>query len=325
MKNHILLLSVICFTLPLMACDFKFTGIEEGNQSNSQTSSLNNNENSVFDDAYFNKRFKFSAINDGFGHIVGYQIDKYIWNNNCDVLVLPEHYKDLPVTYLTSGVFYTGGKFTSIVIPSSMINVEVTAFNKCDSLEEFSVDENNPAFTAIDGVLFSKDATKLLKYPCNKKGSYIIPNSVVELGFCAFSDCGEVTSVSIPNTLQTFGDDCFYYCKKLQTINLPEGMPCITETMFATCEALETIVIPSTVTELKYRAFSDCILLNDVIIPRGVTKIGDHAFVGCVSLSSLSYEGTVEEWSSIVLGSSWHFDTPATVIHCSNGNVPFAE
>lgn len=36
----------------------------------------------------------------------------------------------------------------------------------------FSVDENNPYFCAEDGILYSKDKTKLLYFPCAKNNDF---------------------------------------------------------------------------------------------------------------------------------------------------------
>lgn len=57
---------------------------------------------------------------------------------------------------------------------------------KC-ALEEITVDEENPYFTAKDGVLYSKDMTTLIHFPENKSMSeYVVPETVTEISNSAF-------------------------------------------------------------------------------------------------------------------------------------------
>ena len=45
--------------------------------------------------------------------------------------------------------------------------IDNKAFYSCWSLERIEVDENNPYYSDIDGVLYNKDQTVLMNYPCN--------------------------------------------------------------------------------------------------------------------------------------------------------------
>jgi hypothetical protein len=56
------------------------------------------------------------------------------------------------------------------------------------NFREFKVEEGNTKYKAIDGVLFSKDGTRLLAYPSSKSGTtYQIPEGVTIIDEVAFS------------------------------------------------------------------------------------------------------------------------------------------
>ena len=77
-----------------------------------------------------------------------------------------------------------------------------------DYLQEYVVDEDNPYYTAFDGVLFNKDMTKLIRYPKDKKGNvYTIPDGVEEIGTMAFNGTINLLELHIPGSVNAFGDD----------------------------------------------------------------------------------------------------------------------
>ena len=47
------------------------------------------------------------------------------------------------------------------------------------SLTEIKVDPENPYFSEKDGVVFSKDGTKLIMFPSGRSGDYQIPDGTV--------------------------------------------------------------------------------------------------------------------------------------------------
>ena len=68
-------------------------------------------------------------------------------------------------------------------------------------------------------------------------------------------------------------------------------------------------------------AFSNCKWLKRVDnLPVGLTKMGDYAFANS-SIENISYDGTIEQWNSIVKGENWNQNIIATKVTCSNGTV----
>lgn len=84
---------------------------------------------------------------------------------------------------------------------------------------------------------------------------------------------------------------------------------------------LTSVTIPNSVTDIGERAFDENHSLTSVIIPDSVTSIGNSAFTWCVKLTSISYNGTIAQWNAITKGGSWHYQVPAKVVHCTDGDT----
>ena len=52
-----------------------------------------------------------------------------------------------------------------------------------------------------------------------------------------------------------------------------------------------------------------------------ITSIGDHAFWVCSSLTSITFQGTVDQWNAISKGSDWNDYVPVTEVICEGGSV----
>lgn len=101
----------------------------------------------------------------------------------------------------------------SIEIPNSVTSIGSGTFSGCDSLKVINVSKLNPAFVSIDGVLFNKDCSSIIKYPEAKSGKeYNIPNGVTSIGSSAFSGCKALTSIEIPNSVTSIGSHAFMNC-----------------------------------------------------------------------------------------------------------------
>ena len=71
------------------------------------------------------------------------------------------------------------------------------------------VDESNPNYSSINGLLLSKDCRTLIQ---GVNGDVVIPDVVVKIGRYAFYWCTNLSSVTIPNTIDTVGYRAFAGC-----------------------------------------------------------------------------------------------------------------
>ena len=69
------------------------------------------------------------------------------------------------VAWIWNSAFANCSGLSRVFLPSSIENVELLAFDECENLMEFEVDEENEYYTAVSGVLFSKDLSELVIYP----------------------------------------------------------------------------------------------------------------------------------------------------------------
>ena len=166
----------------------------------------------------------------------------------------------------------------------------------CGKLSVITVDEGNPNYKAVDGVLFSKDDKTLIAYPKGKEGTtYTIPASVTKIGSDAFYGCSGLTSVTIPVGVTEIGGYAFSGCSDLTSVTIPASVTIIGSNAFSGCSGLTSVTIPASVTVIGDYAFSGCFRLTSVTIPASVTEIGDHAFLNCSGLTSVTIPASVTE------------------------------
>lgn len=198
-------------------------------------------------------------------------------------LVIPEG-----VTTIKPYVFASLDFTEKIVFPKTLTSIDEYAFYNCSYIEEYAVNSANTVYSSADGVLFNKDKTALIKYPCAKaQTSYSIPSTVKTIEKAAFSSA-DFTSVTLPSSLETIKANAFEYCTKLTSITIPASVKIFGEYILYQCTALKTATISSGVTEIPYGLFYYCVSLTGVNIPTTVMSVGSYAFYHCEALTGLT-------------------------------------
>ena len=118
-----------------------------------------------------------------------------------------------PGDSIFKNVFADCSEIERIVIPSSVTNIDVSAFQGCTSLKYLEVDDGNPEFTMIDGLLCNKDITRVL-FAVPAISTVIIPNIVTNIATNAFLGCVSLRYVELPYSLksQVEKEDLFASC-----------------------------------------------------------------------------------------------------------------
>ena len=199
------------------------------------------------------------------------------------------------VTSIEKWAFNGCTSLTSVTIPSGVQTIGNDAFVNCTSLKRIEVNESNNFYSSSDdGVLFNKEKTALITYPCGKTDtSYTIPSGVTSIGENAFNHCTSLESVTIPSGVQTIGNSAFFNCTSLANVTMPSGVQTIGNDAFFNCIRLASIAIPSSVTSIGDEAFVDCTSLASVTIESGLQTIGNSAFKGCTRLASVEIPDSV--------------------------------
>ncbi len=194
----------------------------------------------------------------------------------------------------------------SISIPRKVNSLSSDSFSGCIGLKTVSVDENNEAFISVDGVLYSKDLSKLILYPSSRAGeAYSIPDSTLVIGEDAFTNCKYLKSVKIPVSIRAVvGYTNFSNCFALTDFIVEEGNEYYRDDdgVLLRWNSIEKYpagrkgeyIIPDYITDISSGAFVSCKYLTDITLQENITGIGDMAFSGCSSLQNITIPDSVE-------------------------------
>ena len=203
------------------------------------------------------------------------------------------------VTNIERCAFEQCGGLTSVEIPESVATLDYAAFGSCSSLTTvklrgkscpawgapfiscpllaaFEVEPDNLRCKVVDGMLLSKDGTRLL---VGVNGDVVIPDGVTKIESKAFSG-RKLKSVAMPGTVTDVGESAFENCSGLKAVVLPDGVTSIGAWTFSGCGGLTSVVLPESVKFIGNDAFRGCGNLASITVPSNVVSIGHNAFAG---------------------------------------------
>jgi len=228
-------------------------------------------------------------------------------------LALPEHLKAIGAGIID------GTTISHIHIPASTEQISPNAFFS-DKLTEITVDKDNPYYNSRDGVLYSKDFTKLLCVPAEKPiPKFTIPAGVVSVSAEAFHNCKYIKTLVINDDIADFPieiftksriDDellCEYpdesftdYIPQLENIEVGPNnklFKLVDGVLFSKdgkrlirmClnSQPEKYVVPESVTKVEDGAFRGCDKIESFTIHEQVSSIGKNVFEGCTGIKEL--------------------------------------
>lgn len=219
-----------------------------------------------------------------------------------------------PITSVREFTLNCDDKIKTIRIGENVEFVDTKAFYSCWALQNIEVDENNPNYCDVDGVLYNKDKTEVLCYPCDHD-EYLRQKYGYEKELYKDEVTPEyerdVQTYVVPSTVVKIDEMCFNYAN-LRVIYLPEGLETIetlaifklhekldqwgttpsltkiysyvaddvTDTHFTSEKDLGTVYnsLPEGLKFIGSDAFSYNQALEYIYIPDSVTYIGHHAF-----------------------------------------------
>jgi len=226
---------------------------------------------------------------------------------NVNTVIIPSHYKGLPVNKISGTSIEHHNMFKTVVIPDTIETIATEAFSCAVddeiemSLEYIIVDENNSNFKSSDGVLYSKDGKTLIQYPANKGDeSFNIPEGVEVISNFAFSRNVNLKSIAIPNSVTSIGRSAFIHSSALESVEIPDSVTIMGYSVFSGCTSLKSVILSKNIDVIPLELFYNCTSLESITIPDNVETIGNWAFRNCTSLESVIvpksvaqlYEGT---------------------------------
>ena len=108
-----------------------------------------------------------------------------------------------------------------------------------------SISNENPNYIVEDGILYSKDKSKLLACLEMKTGEILIPSTVKRIGKLAF-DCQKINKVTFQEGIEVIEDRAFTICGDLKEVIIPSSIKQIEPGAFERCGSLTKISIQKT-------------------------------------------------------------------------------
>ncbi|MBR3446424.1 MAG: leucine-rich repeat protein, partial [Oscillospiraceae bacterium] len=197
------------------------------------------------------------------------------------------------VTSIGEYAFSGCDALTGITIPASVTSL-ANSFDNYTPLRSITVDPENPVYCSVDGVVFSKDMTKLVRVPeAYRVSEFTIPGSVTEIGDKAFFSSNNLTAVNIPEGVEIIGKFAFCFCMGLVSVDIPESVTVIRDHAFNKCDALQHVTMPKNLTEMGDAVFYLDAELQSVELPKNLTVIPGELFYSARKLKKAEIPDTV--------------------------------
>lgn len=184
----------------------------------------------------------------------------YRSDDDSEVVIVPEKTDDGKV--INEVYLEDDPGIKKVVLPDTVNEVEVI---RCTGITEFSVSENNPYLSVVDGILYDKDQKMLMCYPAGKTDTeFHIPETVEVVGKCAFAGDETLEKVYIPSSVRKIENSAFAEMKAKEFI-FSEGVTDIEKYAFYECTELEKITLPASLERIE-RPFEECQKLKEIIV-----------------------------------------------------------
>jgi len=224
------------------------------------------------------------------------------------------------IMYINAEAFWDCADLEEVVLPATLSWLFVDAFLGCNKLKSFEVKEGNVAFSSMDGILYNKEQTALVRCPEGKKmEKFFVPEEIELIDVNAFTGCDNVNEIYIgPNVISivindfwgcwecrgvfVVGEHAFWQASNLVNINVDPGNESYKShdgilyskdmRELIVCPAGKTgeIVIPEGVEMVGMGAFASCDKIVNIIFPSTLSHITPNAFWDCDSLTKVTFD-----------------------------------
>ena len=233
------------------------------------------------------------------------------------------------VEYVGYGAFRACSGLKRVYFPSTVPEIRPLDFWGCASLECISVAEENENYKTVDGNLYTKDGTGLVRYAPGKTDEcFRLPEGVCIIGACAFYGAKRLKRVILPEGLSEIGGGAFSGCQSLEAVNIPASVKTIYGDIFEDCQNLTSITVDER--NESYSSINGHLYSKDgevflryapgkadecFKLPEGVKKIVKHAFSHSINPTRVEMPDSVCEIES----DAFYFATGLTEIELSKG------
>ena len=130
----------------------------------------------------------------------------------------------------------------SISFPESIDSFPAGIFKRLNNLTNIEIHPAHPKYVVENSIVFSRDKTKLVRFPAGRKGEYTVPDTVKKVGSDAFSGCKRLTSVTIPKSVTSLGYNAFADCTELTSVDMHKSLKYKQNKVFENCKKLPQFI-----------------------------------------------------------------------------------
>ncbi len=243
---------------------------------------------------------------------------------NCNNLAEIKLASGSPYTF-DGGIMYYKGEIAKVlkpaikgdvVLPNTVTSIFESAFSGCTELTSVTIPEG---VTSIGEYAFT-GCYKLVEV--YNLSSLTITKGSLDNGYAGYYALNVYTSADEPSRLTTTDDGYIFYedgdtvyligyIGTQTSLTLPDKYNnknyAVYKYAFSSYSGLANITISNGVTS--------------IIIGNGVTSIGTCAFYGCSGLTSITFNGTIEQWTAIAKDGGWDSNTGDYTVTCTDGKL----
>lgn len=191
--------------------------------------------------------------------------------------------------------FPANNPLKKIVISEKVHTVLPDAFAYCPNLENITVRSRNKFFSDIDGVLYNKDCTELIRYPAGKgETDIIIGEGVVTVSKSAFQNCDFLETLTLSSSVEHIEFLTFLGCNSFAGFIVDEANEYFTcdeygvlyskdmtaIVKFPNAPEFNEYSVADTVTKLESGVFFEAANIAKLRLPESVKIIKNYAFYG---------------------------------------------
>ncbi len=200
-------------------------------------------------------------------------------------VIVPETYKNIPVTGVKSDVF--GSNVYDFSLPEDIDEIAENAFTRSGWYQSFAGD-----FVIYNDILIAYKGSA---------ADVVVPSYVTMIANGAFRDNKTLKHVTLPTTINRIVRDLFNGCSSLETITIGSEVMSIEDSAFANCISLREVDFSNAIslTSVAYNAFEntkwlaeqnvDCLIIRNIFyryfgdsdvlhLPNGIVSIAARAF-----------------------------------------------
>lgn len=164
------------------------------------------------------------VIEQGVTHIGDYA---FYDNHSLTQITIPDS-----VTSLGESCLRGCQNLTALSLPASVHTLGEDYIVNCTALASITVDPANTQYASVDGVLYTKDKTTLLKCPEAKTGSVGVDTNTVTIGEWSFDNCTKLEEVIMTPNVTTIESFAFSNCRSISSMFLLKNVTTVGKSAF---------------------------------------------------------------------------------------------